>query len=54
MLAVDGGDLDLVKVLLAKGADVNAKTESGETALTIASIRGNSDMIRLLKNGSAR
>ncbi|WP_218813457.1 ankyrin repeat domain-containing protein [Rickettsiella endosymbiont of Dermanyssus gallinae] len=35
-LAVKNGDLDMVQLLLAKGADPNIKTKNGETAFTLA------------------
>jgi len=37
MVAAKNSHLEVVKALLAKGADVNAKLNNGETALTLAS-----------------
>ncbi len=44
---------ELTKLLIAKGADVNAKAITGETALMAASMRGYLDIVKLLiKNGA--
>ena len=37
-----------VKALLAKGADVNAKTSYGVTALSFAADRGNLEIVKIL------
>ena len=37
-----------MKLLLSKGADVNAKDQSGYTALSWASSGGHSEIVRLL------
>ena len=37
MTASQNGDLDVVQALIAKGADVNAKDNSGRTALIATS-----------------
>jgi len=42
------------KLLLAKGADVNAKNNKGETALSIAREKSFSDIVKLLKGAGAR
>jgi len=39
----------VVQALLAAKADVNAKTAKGDTALTIASQNGHSDVVELLR-----
>ena len=45
--AVDG-DIRQVKLLISKGADVNAKNKLGKTALHYASEKGHTDVARLL------
>lgn len=47
------GNTEIVRLLLDRGADVNAKDEDGKTALMIAIERRRADIIRLLKNASA-
>ncbi len=50
--AVDG-DLQSVKALLAKGAEVNAVNDRGGTALTLAAYQGHLDVAReLIANGA--
>lgn len=41
-------NVEAVKTLLAKGADVNAKTEYGATPLFFACDRGNAEIVKLL------
>ncbi len=41
-------NVDAVKALLAKGADVNAKTEYGATPLFFACDRGNAEIVKIL------
>src|SRR5262249_11459506 len=41
-------DVDKVKALLAKGADVNARTRYGATALSFACDRGNLEVVKVL------
>ena len=50
MAAVESGSEQLVKLLLARGADVSHKMESGETALTLAQINENSSIIELINS----
>lgn len=45
--------IEIVKLLLASGADVNATADSGDTALHIAAGRGRTEMVRLLLNSGA-
>ncbi|MGC2063402.1 MAG: ankyrin repeat domain-containing protein, partial [Thermodesulfovibrionales bacterium] len=47
--AAGQGDLAWVKYLLAKGADVNAKSSEGRTALMLASGEGHSEVVQALK-----
>ena len=47
------GDLETIKSLLAKGIDVNTKTNYGATALSYACDRGHIEIVRvLLENGA--
>jgi ankyrin repeat protein len=39
----------VAKLLLDKGADVNAKDKDGCTALSLASSRGNPEIVKVLK-----
>ena len=48
------GDITKVKALLAKGADVNAKTNDGKTALMYAADKGYTEIVRLLKQAGAK
>lgn len=48
MLAVSHGRLDLVKMLLDAGAEVNIKDVDGSTALMCASEHGHIDTVKLL------
>lgn len=45
--------VDVVKALLARGIDVNARSSSGETALGHALLRGNTSIVDLLKKAGA-
>jgi len=46
--------LYMVKLLLDAGTDVNAKDESGSTALIEATSRGHTDIVQLLKEYGAK
>ena len=46
--AATRGDAAAVRTLLANGADVNAKTSKGETALMLASAKGHLDVVKAL------
>jgi len=48
------GGTDTVQALLAHGADVNAKTIYGETALMKAEKRGHKEIIQLLKEAEPK
>jgi len=43
-----------VKVLLAAGADVNAKDKKGETALIKVEKRGHEEIVQLLKEAGVK
>ena len=45
---------EVVKALLAAGADVNLRSRTGYTALTWAQVRNNTQVIRLLRSGGGR
>lgn len=48
MLAVSHGRLDMVKMLLEAGADVNIQDEDGSTALMCACEHGHTDIVKIL------
>ncbi len=54
LLQVVATDLDKVKLVLARGADVNGRTKNGYTALTVAAnYRGTTEVVRtLLEHGA--
>jgi uncharacterized protein len=54
MTAVRMGDTQAIRVLLAKGADVNAKDSEGKTALMLATERNNAKLIELLQQAGAK
>lgn len=49
MNAARWGHNENVAILLAEGADINAKTKSGETALEFAEYSHHKDVVELLK-----
>ncbi len=46
--AVSRGHIEVVKILLANGADINAKDKNGITALNLASENGYKEIVYLL------
>ena len=47
-IAIKDGKVELVRLLLEKGADGSATDNDGRTALVLASARGNTEIVRLL------
>ena len=54
MFAAKSGNLEVVKYLIDKGADVNSKPMNGFTALKMAQMRGHEEMVELLKAHGAK
>lgn len=48
LYAADYGLVDVVKMMLEAGADVNARNEYGDTALTLCSLTMNDDIVKIL------
>jgi ankyrin repeat protein len=48
------GEVEVVKLLLEKGADVNAKRSGGETALEIAKAMEHTEIVQLLEKAGAK
>jgi ankyrin repeat protein len=53
MGAAKKGHIDIVKVLIASGADLNAKDNYGNTALKLAANAGHIEIVELLKEFGA-
>lgn len=49
MAAAKNGHIEIVKTLLTKGADLNARDKSGKTAFELAPTRANTELVQLLK-----
>jgi len=54
MAAAQNDHLEVVRELLAQGADVNAKTNKGTTALRVASKNRHNKVRELLVNSGAK
>jgi ankyrin repeat protein len=52
--AVESGDLQIVKMLLDRGADVNMENISGDTALGVARVKRSAEVIELLTKAGAK
>ena len=48
MTASEAGHTEVVRLLLANGVDVNAKSHRGDTALGLASKKGHIDIVKLI------
>ena len=53
IFASQDGNINLVRMLLAKGADVNAQNQEGATALMFAIIKGDTKIVKLLLDRDA-
>ena len=42
------GHIDVMRILIDKGADVNAKNKNGATALILAADKGNAEIVSFL------
>lgn len=54
MVAAANGQVDLLRVLLARGADIEAHDFSGRTAIVYAAVNGHADCVRLLLTAGSR
>ena len=54
MNAAGRGRVEVVRVLLDGGADVDVKTRTGVTASMAAAVAGHSNVIELLENAEAQ
>lgn len=53
MIASENGDLNRVREQLEKGVDVNARSDTGHTALMLAAFAGNLEVVNALLNAKA-
>jgi ankyrin repeat protein len=54
MLGAKVGNVEIIEALVAAGANVNAKTKTGMTALNIAKARGKDEAVSALKKAGAK
>jgi ankyrin repeat protein len=54
MFAVLNGHVEVAELLIAKGADVNARTPDGHTPLSLAKALGHTKVAALLKKNGAK
>ena len=54
MVASERGDIDIVMLLVKKGADVNASDWDGVTVLMVAASGGNLDVVKFLVRSGAK
>ena len=50
----ENNDPELLKSLLARGAEINIKAKDGETALKLAGRKGKTEIVRLLEKAGAK
>ncbi|TFK20296.1 ankyrin, partial [Coprinopsis marcescibilis] len=48
MMAAEQGNIDVVRLLVDAGANVDAHDEQGDSALTLAATRGSQSVVKLL------
>ncbi len=53
-VACEKGHASVVRLLLERGADVNARDGKGRTALVLAGQQGHKDVVRLLVEAARR
>jgi len=53
MMASENGHIEIVEMLLKKGADLDAKNNDGETALKTASEKGHEEVVEMLLDNGA-
>ncbi len=53
MIAADEGHTVVARILLDRGANINAKNDDGETALMIAADEGHTVIAQLLRDAGA-
>jgi hypothetical protein len=49
MLAARGGHMEVVKRLVAAGADIDARDDEGRSAMGWAAAQGNTDIVQFLQ-----
>jgi ankyrin repeat protein len=54
MYATENGNINIVELLLKRGADIDIKASDGRTALAIASKNGHKNIEELLKDAGAK
>jgi ankyrin repeat protein len=54
MCAASTGQIEVIQLLLEKGAKIQAKDKDGKTALKLAQSAGMSDVAKLLQEHGAR
>ena len=54
MVAAYWNNIEIVKLLIDRGANVNEKDNYGETALMVATRRVKTEIVELLKNADAK
>jgi ankyrin repeat protein len=54
LFAAESGNLELAKLLVERGADVNAKSDDGLTVLSYAYNSNNKELVKFLKEHGAK